>query len=169
VLFPEAGEKHEAPEVAAQYLKTHGDFAPGQQKERGYNWPIDKNDHRFGYVEFDRELNGAAKCVQPERFATSFPQTKILKKTVEDYIEVTKEELGKPKNLGQAADPNIVFGAKTKKGDQEAWNAALCIHGDPTNSKEVQPDKDLGKCTKANCTNNIRYPTILLTVQESRR
>lgn len=158
VLFPEGGEKHETPEVAAQYLKTHGDYAPGQQKQRGYNWPVDKTNHRFGYVENERELNGAAKCVQPERFASNFPQTKILKKTVEDYIEVTKDELGKPKNLGQGADVNQVFGVKTKRTEEEgAWNAALCIHGDPSSQKEIEPDKDLGKCIKKNCTNNIRY------------
>lgn len=157
MLFPEGGEKHEAPDVAAQYLKTHGDYAPGQQKERGYNWPVDKSNHRFGYVENERELNGAAKCVQPERFGSNFPQTIILKKTVEDYIEVTKDELGKPKNLGQAADAQKVFGVKTKRvEDESAWNAALCIHGDPSSQKEIEPDKDLGKCTKLNCTNTIR-------------
>ncbi|MDR3735276.1 MAG: hypothetical protein P4L10_07045 [Acidobacteriaceae bacterium] len=158
MLFPENGEKHEAPEVAAQYLKTHGDFAPGQQKERGYNWPVDKSKHRFGYVE-EREINGAAKCVQPERFETNFPQTRVLQKTVEDYIEVTKDELGKPKNLGQSADPTKVFGAKIKRpGDDDAWNAALCIYGDPASKTEIEPDKDLGKCTKLNCTNGIRRP-----------
>jgi EF-hand domain-containing family member B len=156
-LFPESGEKHEAPEVAAMYLKTHGDFAPGQQKERGYNWPVDKTDHRFGYVENERELNGAAKCLQPERYGSNFPQTKILKKTVEDYIEVTKDDLGKVKNLGQGADPVKVVGTKIKRpGDEDAWNAALCIHGDPGTQTEIQPDKDLGKCTKVNCTNTIR-------------
>ena len=157
VLFPESGEKHEAPEVAAMYLKTHGDFAPGQQKERSYNWPVDKTDHRFGYVENERELNGAAKCVQPERFGANFPQTKILKKTVEDYVEVTKDDLGKVKNLGQSADQGKVFGTKIKRpGDEDAWNAALCIHGDPSTQAEIEPDKDLGKCTKMNCTNGIR-------------
>ena len=159
MLFPEGGEKHEAPDVAAQYLKTHGDFAPGQQKDRGYKWPVDKTQHRFGYVESDRELQGAAKCIQPERFGSNFPQTRVLQKTVEDYTEVTKDELGRPKNLGQAADPNIVFGTKVKRpGEDEAWNAALCIHGDPTSQKELEPESDLGRCTKANCTNTVRYP-----------
>ena len=157
MLFPENGEKHESQEVEAMYLKTHGDFAPGQQKQRGYNWPVDKNDHRFGYVENERELNGAAKCVQPERFGLSFPQTKILQKTVEDYVEVTKDELGKPKNLGQKGETNKVFGTKIKKpGEEDAWNAALCIHGDPASKTEIEPDKDLGRCTKINCTNTVR-------------
>lgn len=167
MLFPEGGEKHEAPEIEAQYLKTHGAFAPGQQKDRAYNWPVDKTSHRFGYVENERELNGAAKCVQPERFGSNFPQTKILKKTVEDYIEVTKDELGKGKNLGQAAEPGKVFGTKVKKpGDDGAWNAALCIHGDPSSAKEIAPDKDLGICTKLNCTNAIRYSQFLTSFRK---
>lgn len=33
------------------YNKTHGDFAPGEQKDRGYNWNFDKNKHTFGYGE----------------------------------------------------------------------------------------------------------------------
>ena len=152
VLFPENGEKHETPDVAAMYLKTHGTFEPGQQKNREYNWPVDKNDFRFGYVE-DREIDGAAKSVKPERYGNAFPDTKLVQKTVEDYIEVTKDELGKPKNLGQNSDPNQVFGAK-KRGEE--WNAALCIYGVPEKREEIEPDTDLGRCTKMNCTNNVR-------------
>lgn len=37
------------------------------------------------------------------------------------------------------------------------WNAAKCINGDPT-ERELQPDKDLAKSMKANCTNNVRRP-----------
>eukprot|EP00826_Nyctotherus_ovalis_P056671 TRINITY_DN769_c0_g3_i2.p1 TRINITY_DN769_c0_g3~~TRINITY_DN769_c0_g3_i2.p1 ORF type:complete len:355 (-),score=127.26 TRINITY_DN769_c0_g3_i2:138-1202(-) len=154
VLFPEGGEKHETPRVAAMYLKTHGTFEPGQQKERNYNWPIDKKNHRFGYIE-EREADGAAKCVKPERFGESFPETKIVKKTVEDYIEVTKDELGKHKNLGQQSDPNQVFGAMKRK---EEWNAAMCIYGVPETRNEVDPEPDLGRCTKMNCTNAVRRP-----------
>ena len=72
-------------------------------------------------------------------------------------MEVTKDELGRPKNLGQASDPNQIFGTKVKRpGDDDAWNAALCIHGDPSSQKQLDPDPDLGRCTKANCTNTVR-------------
>ena len=37
------------------------------------------------------------------------------------------------------------------------WNAAKCINGDPSD-RELQPDSDLAKSTKANCTNNVRKP-----------
>jgi hypothetical protein len=33
------------------YRKTHGNFAPGEQRDRGYNWTVDKDKMRFGYAE----------------------------------------------------------------------------------------------------------------------
>ena len=98
-------------------------------------------------------MDGAAKSVKPERYGKAFPQTTVVQKTVEDYIEITKDELGRPKNLGQNSDPNQVFGVM-KRGEE--WNAALCIYGVPDSQKEINPDSDLGKCTKMNCTNHVR-------------
>lgn len=40
-----------APEVQQMYKKTHGNFAPGEQKDREYQWPVDKSTYRFGYGE----------------------------------------------------------------------------------------------------------------------
>ena len=38
---------------------------------------------------------------------------------------------------------------------QNPWNAARCIHGEPV-AREMEPDKDLGKCVKPNCRNVVR-------------
>jgi hypothetical protein len=38
-------------EVRKMYIKTHGNFASGEQKDRNYNWNFDKTTHRFGYGE----------------------------------------------------------------------------------------------------------------------
>jgi len=65
--------------------------------------------------------------------------------------------LGTVKNLGQGQsqrDPNHVFGAMKRNLD---WNAAKCISGDPSD-RELEPDADLAKSTKTNCTNNVRKP-----------
>lgn len=35
------------------------------------------------------------------------------------------------------------------------WNAAKCIHGEPT-EKEVAPDRDLGRSVKPGCRNVVR-------------
>lgn len=83
----------------AQYVKTHGNFDPGEQKQRQYNWPVEKHVHRFGYGEH-QVLNGAKNAVQPERVDEEFPKTIIIKKTVEDHFATTNDTLGKSKNLG---------------------------------------------------------------------
>lgn len=70
------------------YNKTHGNFAPGEQKDRNYNWPVNKAQHRFGYGE-QKFPNGAAMAIHNERFESAFPKTVIVKKTVEDHKAVT--------------------------------------------------------------------------------
>jgi EF-hand domain-containing family member B len=37
--------------IEEMYKKTHGNFAPGEQKAREYNWDLDVTKHRFGYGE----------------------------------------------------------------------------------------------------------------------
>ena len=107
--------------------------------------------HAFGYGE-QKLLNGAAKSVMPERIDEAFPKTVIVKKIVEDHKAVSQDMLGTVKNLGQgqhARDPTAPFG--TMKRDLD-WNAAKCIQGEPSD-RELQPDADLAKSTKRNCTN----------------
>ncbi len=41
ILYPQGGEKEEKGDIAKMYSKTHGNFAPGEQKARDYNWPVD--------------------------------------------------------------------------------------------------------------------------------
>lgn len=131
------------------YTKTHGNFAPGEQKTRDYNYPVNPVDHRFGFGE-KKVLNGAAMSVHAERFESSFPKTVIVKKTVEDHKAVAQDQLGTVKNLGQGLMAGQldgkVFGVRNVQGD-DAWNAARCLHGDPSD-RELQPDRDLGRCVK---------------------
>lgn len=66
------------------YKKTHGNFRPGEQKDREYKWDIDVVKHRFGYGE-KAQFNGAAISLHQERPSSGyFPKTVIVKKTVED-------------------------------------------------------------------------------------
>lgn len=48
------------------------------------------------------------------------------------------------------------YGVKNLIGGDN-WNAARCIHGEPT-EKELQPDADLGKSNKPGCRNVVRKP-----------
>ena len=113
-IFAAQGNIEEDEAVRKMYIKTHGNFACGEQKDRGYNWNLDKTSHRFGYGE-QRLLNGAAMSIHNERFDNGFPKTVIVKKTVEDVKAVTSDLLGQSKNLGQGRPPlpqEHAFGVK---------------------------------------------------------
>jgi len=143
------------------YKMTHGNFAPGEQRSRDYDWNAnqriqsgDAANHAFGYGE-QKLLNGAAKSIHPERIEESFPKTVIVKKIVEDQKAVTQDMLGTVKNLGQGQtikDSKYTYGTHRKK---EEWNAGKCINGEPT-EREIRPDADLGISVKKNCTNSVR-------------
>jgi len=163
VLYPAQGSYEEKPETSKMYQKTHGNFGPGEQRTRDYDWQANPRisegnvqAHPFGYGE-QRLLNGAAKSVMPERIEEAFPKTVIVKKIVEDQKAVSQDMLGTVKNLGQGKHPTDAtqaFGVMKRNLD---WNAAKCITGE-LNEQELKPDKDLGRSTKPNCTNAVRKP-----------
>ena len=69
---------------------------------------------------------------------------------------MANDQLGQSRNLGQGdapIDPNTIFGVSTKGENQ--WNAAQCLRG-LGRDEDMQPDKDLGKCIKAGCRNEVR-------------
>jgi hypothetical protein len=69
--------------------------------------------------------------------------------------------LGQPRNLGQGPIPvprDFAFGIKnTSALGENSWNAAMCLQGEPT-EKELQPDRDLGKCVRPGSRNIVRRP-----------
>ncbi|OMJ80066.1 hypothetical protein SteCoe_19756 [Stentor coeruleus] len=154
LIFPPNGRREEPEEVRKLYFISHGVTEAGEQMSRNYNWPINKNDHRFGMPD-PPELNGVAMALRPETYGSSHPKTEIIKKTVEDFRNANHEELGKSKNLGTGlnnADSNRVFGVPTYK---EPWDAGQCIRGNPA-PQELAPDKDLGKSTRFGFRNDFK-------------
>jgi len=83
MLYPLGGASQDNRATQDMYRKTHGNFAPGEQRNRNYEWKFDPNDHRFGYGE-KKILNGAAAALHNERNEEQFPKTVIVNKTVED-------------------------------------------------------------------------------------
>lgn len=92
LIYTAGGSLEEKNEVKRMYIKTHGNYAPGEQKTRDYEWVNNPRigdgagetlHHAFGYGE-EKLLNGAQKAVMPERAHESYPRTVIVKKTVED-------------------------------------------------------------------------------------
>lgn len=155
MLYPFGGSSNDTQDIQDLYKKTHGNFQPGEQKQRNYNWKMDPQEHRFGYSE-RKVLNGAAQALQQERPEEAYPKTTIVKKTVEDFRAVSTDLLGQSKNLGQGQTKrpdDFVHGVKNVQG-ADPWNAARCIHGEPS-ANQLEPDKDLGKSSKPNCRNVV--------------
>ena len=101
------------------YKKTHGNFDPGEQKVRDYDWKFDQTSHRFGFGE-KKVLNGAATAIHNERPEEHYPQTVVVKKTVEDQKAVASDLLGVSKNLGQgqvSRGDEFVHGVKNIQGE----------------------------------------------------
>ena len=82
LIFPPNGPVQEKPEVKQMYYKSHGVTEAGEQMSRGYQWPFDKSQDRFGYFK-PPELNGVSIALRPEVAVGSHPKTEIIKKTVE--------------------------------------------------------------------------------------
>lgn len=124
------------------YRKTHNLTQPGEQKNRNYNWPVDKNTFQFGKTE-KREQDGTKKSLCNDFLEANYPVTKIAKKNLEDFRQATIDMIGKPKfkgTLNLTFGDGFTFGVKSIVGDN--WNVGKCIHGDPTN-KMLNADPDL--------------------------
>lgn len=129
------------------YRRSHGSVAPGEQKNREYQWDaarIDPHKFRFGVKTnaVGAEGLGASACLNPEMDET-LPRAGITAKQVED-LRNTYDHLGKPRHLG-ASSSNLpadhIFGAPLKKDPGSAWD---CIQGQYS-ADEQQPDADLGR------------------------
>jgi len=112
----------ETQETKDLYKKTHGLTDPGQQKERNYNWNLDKDNHVFGR-KFEKEEEGAKKSLQTDYLNTNHPKTIIREKRLEDFRQANNEMLGRSKfkgALNQKLPEDHAFGLKTIGG--ENWN-----------------------------------------------
>ena len=80
-----------------QYVKTHGQYHPGEQRQRGYNWEsagIDKDTHAFGVTERHPYYDGVSKALNPLLDSEKHKESvKIVSKRQEDFKLVTAEEL----------------------------------------------------------------------------
>jgi hypothetical protein len=138
---------NEPEDVKKLYTKTHGLTDPGEQKDRNYNWPVDKNTHYFGKPQ-NIELEGAKKSLMTDFLEANHPKTIIIDKRLEDYRQATSDMVGRSKfrgTLHPSIDENHIFGKKSIIG--ENWNASKCMHGDPQEKtlNHLTPDPDLGR------------------------
>lgn len=76
IIFPADGAVEDDQATKELYVKTHGDYDPGQQRTRGYNWDsakIDPATHAFGLTEKVDYQDGVAKALNPDLVSTSPP------------------------------------------------------------------------------------------------
>jgi hypothetical protein len=173
LLYPRKGEDES--KFREAYIKSHGSFAPGEQRVRGYEWDktgMDPTVHRFGKVEKNGLRNGVGLSMNPEK-DDCVSKTRITAKQVEDMKNL-KDHLGRAKNLGhgnRGLQEQHVFGVK---GTLDQWDAQACIAGDYS-YEEQMPDPDLGTSATVgwrNTTTDVRSfgcPTVRADIPQPER
>lgn len=128
------------------YKKSHGSFAPGEQRSREYQWPVDPHATRFGRKGDTIALNGVSKNISEVLNGSAIAereQSVVGLKNVEDFRNMG-DRLGQTKNLGQssaARSADMVYG---KPSGLKAVSAADVIRGKYAPA-DTLPDRDLGK------------------------
>ena len=161
LLYPVLTEDQE--QFQPQYIKSHGSFAPGEQRSRDYSWKVDPSNHRFGVgVGSQIALNGMALGVSAAlRGEGDTHPAVVTSKKVEDSKSLA-DQLGRARNLGhgavsQAPGGRHIYGKASIRGQSE-WDARQCIQGE-FHYDEQMPDSDLG-CSHTpgfrNVTNEVR-------------
>mmetsp|Transcript_33161 Transcript_33161/g.87567 ORF Transcript_33161/g.87567 Transcript_33161/m.87567 type:complete len:324 (-) Transcript_33161:201-1172(-) len=141
LLYPTVTEDDQ--QYKAQYIKSHKSYAPGEQKQRDYNWKIDMGTHKFGVgVGSQTAMNGASFGVTGAMAQCEPPR--ITSKKTEDFKN-THDQLGRVRNLGHGSKESHpgVYG-KASLPNSKVWDARSCIEGDYTYDEQA-PDADLGK------------------------
>jgi hypothetical protein len=154
VVFPR-DVKPETEDNHANYVKTHGDFAPGEMYVRKYEWPkeITSNPHfRFGIAEQSlpgRKGNGAKSALNMDlEDDGSQPRTRVVQRTSEDYRHVANDHLAVGKNMMQGKAPvpaDHSHGIRCMGTDISAGEAIRGYYA----RHQQHPDKDLGVCALA--------------------
>ena len=121
-----SGENMPEPEeVRQQYLKSHKDYDPGEQKKRPYNWPVDPTDYRFGKFEKNPVHGEIKQIMSPEANSEEVTKTVFVKSNLHDFRDKKDDKLGKPSNLGQKQFPaDRVFGVRVEPNE---WDAGKCL------------------------------------------
>ena len=122
LVFPHEGlhGDEEGGEAHRMYVKSHDNYAPGEQRNRGYAESFDRT-ATFGGKENDVVLEGVAKALNPLKDETqkTFSAT-IVNKAAEDFKATAGDELGRVRRLG-AGERNVpdgfTYGAPSRRRD----------------------------------------------------
>lgn len=153
-IFPRYMQPEKA-EDAERYKQTHGAYDPGEPISRKYEWPkaITGNQH-FRYGVTDRAPGGNLTSGDGAKTALtmdleqdrSFPRTRVVDRTSENFRQVANDQLGTSRNMLQGRPPVAPGHAFGLKSGTDNIHAGELMRGFYTPS-EQRPDVDLGKCT----------------------
>jgi hypothetical protein len=142
----------EVEEDIERYKQTHGSYDPGEKMSRKYEWPdkVTSNEHfRFGVVDQIGGLQSGkgAKTVLTMDMEDdgTFPRTRVVKSTSENYKIVASDRLGVSRNLLQGVPPVPAGHAFGIRSGQDMLHAGELVRGFYS-PDEQKPDPDLGKC-----------------------
>jgi len=148
IIFPGEGAVEEDPATKELYIRTHGDYDPGQQRRRGYNWNaanIDPATHAFGITEKSVLLDGVAKAMNPDLDSETTGKTHIVTKALADFKITNSDRLGAPKSMGhgdRGLPETHTFGKPTRTFVE--WDAGRLLGGDYSEAEQAA-DADLGR------------------------
>ena len=161
LIYPVDVAEAETEDVHRQYVRTHQDYAPGEQRTRGYDWEstqVDLKTTAFGFAEKNRIHNGVAKALNPSKDEGAPLRPGLVMKSHEEQRLKESELLGETKKLGYG-ERNLpedhVYGVPSRRFAE--WGARRLMNG-MYPPEEQMPDEDLGKSTKPGLRNVSAFP-----------
>ena len=155
----------------AMYVKSHGNYAPGERRRRGYDWNaagVDPESATFGMstraggfeaiealkLDHSRPALTAEQSINPLKDATRrnhLTGATIVDKRSESYRAAAADALGRSKPLGTGivVDPSVAHGAPSRTRDENGeleWDAGRVMRGEYSEAEQA-PDPSIGKST----------------------
>jgi len=151
------------PEVHALYVRTHASWAPGEQKDRHYDWAAtqvgpDPEAHAFGKKP-TRVFEGVRKALNPALDPEAKRNPSIVPKHHEDFLMAAKDGLGRPKihgTVSHALGPDHAFGKPSLTGLEPGAGQIMAGFYTPA---QQGPDADLGKSVRPGFRNEWHDPS----------
>lgn len=161
LIYPVDVADADTQDTHRMYVRSHQDYAPGEQRTRNYDWEasgVNPKTTVFGQTEKNPLRNGVALALHPGVATDGFNREPIVSKLYETNRLTEVERLGEVKKLGHGRDAltdEHVYGVPSRRFAE--WGARRLMTGIYT-EEEQQPDADLGKSIKPGFRNVSTFP-----------
>ncbi|XRB21531.1 EF-hand domain-containing family member B [Pseudoscourfieldia marina] len=161
LIYPVDSTEPETEDVHRMYIRTHHDYAPGEQRTRGYDWEgsgINLKVNTFGFKEKNPVRNGVAKAINPSLDLDLDARPSVVVKAHEQHRLKEAERLGETKKLGygeRSLPEDHTYGVPSRRFAE--WGARRLMNG-MYSEEEQLPDVDLGKSVRPGLRNVSVFP-----------